>query len=50
MVSLPISGLTAHFLLLDEAGFIGMVQTMFNDANIELAGDVPFNAVERYQL
>ena len=39
-----------QFLLLDEAGFIGIVQTMFNDANIELAGDVPFNAVERYQL
>ena len=39
-----------QFLLLDEAGFIGMVQTMFNDANIELAGDVKFDAVERYHL
>ena len=36
--------------MLDEAGFIGMVQTMFNDANVELAGDVPFNSVERYHL
>ena len=39
-----------QFLLLEDAGFIGMVQTMFNDANLELAGDMPYNSVERYHL
>ena len=39
-----------QFLLLDESGHGGMVLAMFNDASLELAGDVPYNSVERYRL
>ena len=40
----------SEFLLLDSIGFMGMVQTMFNEANIDLGGDIPHKSVKRYYL
>jgi len=40
----------AQFLLLDNAGYLGMVQSMFNEANIELGGEIPYNSIKRYNL
>lgn len=39
-----------EILLLDECGYIGLMLTMFNEANLELAGDMPYNSIERYDL
>ena len=40
----------SQFLQLDKYGFMGLVQTMFNEANINLEGDMPSNSIKRYNL
>lgn len=37
-------------LLMDEHGYSGIIMDIFNEKNEELAGDMPYNSIERFNL